>query len=379
MKRFIFSAITLLVAATSCTESGLIDKPEFYQNPIVFDTYIGKTPVTKAVNCDIQQLQAENGGVHIYGYKADKVTGRPYDYVDYSAAYLNGELHYTTPNWKYYENGSEVEAYMPTDKDLAVVAYNLKADGKVGTNPGVPYMSNISTDKTQFDFTVFDDVASQLDLVVTPLTFVTETGETTQVPLRFYHVLSRVGFKVQSSSNSDTEIYISSIKLKGQFAKKGSVDMKLAIATPNSSTNSESNIVLKDNIRPKITPITTGTSPYQTEYELLPGENNIFMTYAKDCFENAQLISTAGNNCYMMIMPGIQENASVEITYNVGSSDPLKARTVSIDLDALNDINYFEAGSAYEFIFKLSTSAIEFSANIVEGGWDEQDPVEKPL
>ncbi len=395
MKRFIFSVIALIMAATSCTESGLIDMPEFYQNPIVFDTYIGKTPVTKAVNCDIEQLLAEDEGVRIYGFKADKVTGRPYDYVDYSSAYLNGRLICTnleaatkkdepeSPVWQYQyatvttNNGAELttwtpdEPYMPTDKDLAVVAYNLKAAGKVGNNPGVPYMTNISTDKTQFDFTVFDDVASQLDLVVTPLTFVTETGETTQVPLRFYHVLSRVGFKVQSSSDSDTKIYISSIKLKGQFAKKGSVDMKLAIATPNSSTNSESNIVLKDNIRPKITPITTGASPYQTEYELLPGEDNIFETDADECYETAQQISTAGNNCYMMIMPGIQENASVEITYKLGDSDP---RPVTIDLDALNDINYFEAGSAYEFIFKLSTSAIEFSANIVEGGWDEQTP-----
>lgn len=359
MKRFIFSAIALLVAA-ACTESGLIDKPEFYQNPIVFDTYIGKAPVTKAVNCDIQQLQAENGGVHIYGFKADKVTGRPYDYVDYSSAYLNGELHYTASNWKYYESGSEVEAYMPTDKDLAVAAYNLQASGSI---------DNISADKTEFDFTVKDVVANQVDLLVTPLTFVTEKGETTQVPLRFYHLLSRVGFKVQSSGNSSTPIIISSIILNGQFAKRGHVDMKLATATPNTSTSTESNIVLKDDIRPSITPITTGTSPYQTEYELLPGTNNVFHTTAGECYQEAQQISTSGNNCYMMIMPGIQDAASVVITYQLGDSGE---RTETIDLDALNDINYFEAGSAYEFIFKLSTSAIEFSANVVEGGWDEQ-------
>ena len=359
MKRFIFSAITLMVAATSCTESGLIDKPEFYQNPIVFDTYIGKAPVTKAVNCDIQQLQAATGGVHIYGFKSDKVSGRPYDYVDYSSTYLNGELHYTASNWTYYENGSEVEAYMPTDKDLAVAAYNLQASGSI---------DNISADKTEFDFTVKDVVANQVDLLVTPLTFVTEKGETTQVPLRFYHLLSRVGFKVQSSGNSSTPIIISSIILNGQFAKRGHVDMKLATATPNTSASSESNIILKDDIRPEITPILNETNPYQTEYELLPGKDNIFQTTAEACYTEAQQIIPEEGGCYMMIMPGIQEDASIEITYQIGDSDPIP---VEIDLDALNDINYFQAGSAYEFIFKLSTSAIEFSATVVPGDWDD--------
>ena len=57
MKRFIFSAIALMVAATACTESGIVDMPEFYGNPIVFDTYIGKTPITKADNVDINYLK----------------------------------------------------------------------------------------------------------------------------------------------------------------------------------------------------------------------------------------------------------------------------------------------------------------------------------
>lgn len=357
MKRFIFSAIALLVAATACTESGLIDMPEFYQNPIVFDTYIGNTPVTKAMNCDINTLklgEENGGGAHIYGFKVDRVTGRPYDYVDYSSAYLDGQLLFSSA-WLYYENGEPVEAYMPTDKDLAVVAYNLQASGN-------SYMSNISTDKTSFDFTVQDVVANQVDLLVTPLTFVTEnTNGDTQVPLRFYHLLSRVGFKVQSTGNTNTAIEISSIKLSGTFAKKGSVDLTFATATPNTGANATSNIVLNNDLKPRITPIETGGT--SVEYELLPG-NMTFSTTAADCFGEAQQIKPDGDNCYMMIMPGIQENAKVTITYQIGSSEP---KPVEIDLAALNDINYFEAGSAYEFIFKLSTSAIEFSATVVDG------------
>lgn len=362
MKRFIFSAIALMIAATACTESGIIDMPDFYQNPIVFDTYIGNTPVTKAMNCDFNALKLEEkngGGAHIYGFKADRVTGRPYDYVDYSSTYLDGQLLFSSA-WLYCEDGEPVEAYMPTDKDLAVVAYNLQA---VGTSTA-PIITNISDDKTSFDFTVQDVVAEQVDLLVTPLTFVTEnTNGDTQVPLHFYHLLSRVGFKVQSSGNSNTPIIISSIKLSGTFAKKGNVDLTFATATPNASVSDKnpSNIVLNNNLRPKITPKGTETV---TEYELLPGDDVIFSTTAEKCFEKAQQITPDGDNCYMMIMPGIQENAKVTITYQIGSSKP---KPVEIDLAALNDINYFEAGSAYEFIFKLSTSAIEFSATVVDG------------
>ena len=71
----------------------------------------------------------------------------------------------------------------------------------------------------------------------------------------------------------------------------------------------------------------------------------------------------------MMIMPGVQSAPSVQIKYKVGNA--AGEETVTINLADLNTgITYFEAGYAYEFLFKVSTSAIEFSAEIPTD-WDE--------
>ncbi len=357
MKRFFFSSIALMVAMTACTESGLIDSPEFYGNPIVFDTYIGKTPVTKAENCDITALkdtEGNGGGARIYAFESEKDAQIPFSAVNYDSHYLNGKLKFANSSWGYYNaDGDLEEAYMPADKDLAVVAYSLNA--------------GISTDDTELTFTVSDNVADQVDFLVTPLTLVTEnvTGGDTKVPLRFYHLLSRVGFKVQSSDESSDEIVISSVKLKGSFYTTGNVDLTASTAKPSSAKPDETNIALQGK-KPQITPITTGT--LVTEYELLPGDDNVFEITGTDCYASAQQITPDEGGCYMMIMPGVQAAPAVQITYKVGNS---AEDTVTINLADLNTgIEYFEAGYAYEFLFKVSTSAIDFSATISKD-WDE--------
>ena len=72
-------------------------------------------------------------------------------------------------------------------------------------------------------------------------------------------------------------------------------------------------------------------------------------------------------------MPGIRDDAAIKITYQI---DNLTPKTEEIKLsDLQTDINYFEAGYAYEFLFKISTDAIRFSAEIPTD-WDETgDPI----
>ena len=380
MKRFIFSAIALVVAATACTESGLIDMPEFYGNSIVFSTYIGKTPVTKAENADLSYLEKEvdnGGGAHVLAYMCDK-GNRNSANVDFSSIYMDGRIICTTPTtttvpgtWKYQEYissaWSDAEAYWPGEKDLAFAAYNLKAAGKVGN---VPYMTNISTDKTQFDFTVSNAVSSQVDLLVTPLTFVSETpNNDTQVSLNFYHLLSRIGFKVQATDDTSAKIEIQSIKLNGSFPKSGHVDLKLA-------TKYASSIVT-----PVITPITEGSNAYTQAYNLF-GSNESFSILSSECFtgpsENRvaapkpiynnssvtestedDVVAALESNRFMMIMPGKQPNASIEISYKLTGESSYRYANINLGSDW-----EFKAGYAYEFILKISTAAIEFEAQI---------------
>lgn len=385
MKRFIFSAIALMVAATACTESGIVDMPEFYGNPIVFDTYIGKTPITKADNVDINYLKGldPNGNVYasaivgaqVYAYPCDPdATTLSEDIVDFSSAYLDGKLLWSGGTWQYnvLYNGEWVvdEPYMPSGKDLAVVAYNLGAMGCVSevTSRG-------------FNFTVMDQVAQQVDLLATPLTFVSENENgVTQVPIRFYHLLSRVGFKVLSTNSSDAEIHISSITLRGAFPKNGYVNLTASIASPAASTDQTSSpIDLTENIKPFISPLVHDDEAYAYayEYSLFSADESFSITSSAcvggDNQPGAQPIygnkkknnnSFVGNqlNRYMMIMPGEYTHASsIEVKYRIGDSN--EENFAKVDL---NDIS-FAAGKAYEFVLKIATAVIDFSAEVIEG------------
>ena len=369
MKRFFFSALALIVAATACTESGIIDMPEFYGKAIVFDTYIGKSPVTKAINIDKNYLIAgTNSGAYVFAYLCD-VEGSGEEMVannvDYTSAYLNGRLICTNssaataaqnpanPIWQYQyptvttdNDGKTVttwtadQPYMPSEKDLAFVAYNT--DSK----------SCITGETAQgFDFEVNSTVANQVDLLVTPLTPVKENSSgDTQVALNFSHLLSRVGFKVLPTSKNETAITIHSVKLCGSFPKNGYVNLTAAT--------------------PAITPYTNGEKELQ--YSLFT--TGSFTTSGKDCVVKegevetivAKPIDVAGNgNRYMMIMPGAQSNAYIEVNYSLGGGE---TRYSKIELASTWE---FVKGKAYEFIFKINSAAIEFSAEVVEGDWDK--------
>lgn len=400
MKRFIFSAIALVIAATSCTESGLIDAPEFYGNAIVFDTYIGKAPITKAENVDANYLKGfvsdASGtvvssstivdGVQVYAFKAPKGESSP-NSVDYESAYLNGHLTWngnsnTSGIWQYQIKSGDTwtndDPYMPTGNDLAFAAYNLDAEG---------CMTFKDHSFTEFTYTVPAVVANQKDLLLTPLTFVSENAnEDTSVPLHFYHLLSRVSFKILSTGGSDTEIKISAITLHARFINSGKVDM-------SSSTTKPAILPIKEN--------------YVDSYSFF-GNGDLFTISNSDCAEGvpgkgAQPIyankkendnTFVGNqrNRYMMIMPGQVGNIAdledvdydgdilelitrpyIEVTYYLGRSETPNIAKVPL-LDSNGNNWDFKAGKAYEFIFKIATSAIEFSATVVEDGWDEQTP-----
>ena len=65
MKRLIFATIALAAFATSCTKSEMIEAPDFGGQPITFDTYLGKVPMTKAQSVDLAYLQGTNRGFHV--------------------------------------------------------------------------------------------------------------------------------------------------------------------------------------------------------------------------------------------------------------------------------------------------------------------------
>lgn len=356
MKRFFFSLIALAAVVTACTESGLIDTPAFYGNEIIFAPYVGKTPVTKAVSVDKEYLQgavADGGGVQVYAFLRDKDVTDPTQ-INVTTPYLIAPLTYSDNAWGYGEL-----AYWPEGKELAFAAYSMNA---------TDCMSNHSeTAPTQFDFTVNDVMSEQVDLLAIPFkTDVTgnENGDT-HVELRFYHLLSRVGFSVQpSEANDDVAITIKSLKLCGSFPKSGHVDL-----TKNPA---------------EITPYKGETDSYASEYSLL-AEGETFTIESTACVEvdaqqNSKIVSkpiypnsvstSDAENRFMMIMPGSVESASIEVVYQLSGDEERTARV------ALNTWN-FVPGYAYEFILKISTAAIQFEA--LFGAWGSPAETDKDL
>lgn len=383
MKRFYFLVVSVTLAITACTESGLVETPGLYANAIVFDTYIGKTPVTKAQSWEISQLRSgDNGsgaGVHIYAFMCDNEASLPNE-ADFSSTYLDGKLldeasSSNAAQWKYYEednsgNWLPTDAYWPLDKKLAFAGYSLNAG--VNTSEG---------DITEFDFTVNSDVSLQRDLLVTPLKLISgEKNADTQVSLTFYHVLSRVGFKVLATDNSSAFINIKSVKLCGTFPTKGRVDLKSTV--------------------PVIVPYTEGTdASYQNQYILPVGTTTKFQIASSECYvgtetnpgpgakpiydnsalQNLALIENpttqqtdaanqanqaALNDRFMMLMPGTYANAYIEVEYILSGESESHYAKISLD-DKADDslITWtFTKGKAYEFILKISTASIEFEA-----------------
>lgn len=369
MKRFIFSAIALVMAATACTESGLIDTPQLYSSEIVFDTYIGKTPVTKAESINLAYLKntADNnpGGAHVYAFMTEK-DNRNTASVDYSSAYMNGDLIWnataSTPSWEYKVNGVSEEVYWPGDVDMAFVAYNKAAESCM--------IDNTQT-LTGFDFEIKDDISNQVDLLATPVTFVHENNSgDTSVGLTFHHLLSRVGFSVIATNpNSSVDIAIQSLRFCGMFPTKGYVDLTSTNASIRAYETGakatfttyydffESNQCFTVNSSTCGSTASENSRIYANKKYVPAGTNwdNIYVT------PTAAEFTPNANDRFMMIMPGQLDGAKIEVVYQLTGAEP---RSAKVDLGNV----LLKPGYAYEFVLRVATASIEFSG-VVEGDW----------
>lgn len=389
MKRFIFSAIAIAAVATACTESGLIDTPDFYANEITFDPYIGKAPVTKAEDIDADYLKVsskEEPAFHVYAFlhKGEDENKNPI--IDIRNPFMDKDVWFV-PNageehagvWRY--DGLE---YWP-NTPLAFVAYNSKAEKSITSHPS----------HTEFEFTVNDVVEEQVDLLTT--TFMkghvdSDTGNK-NVNLVFKHLLSRVGFSViPTTISSNVDIAIRSIKIFGTFPSVGTVDLTLNREEVISEGETDDQDVKE--LRPYITP-KTGTTVDQ--YSLFDG-NDCFVINSADCknettnaivakpiYSNSvlhldkdkweerytSLDNADADNRYMMLIPcNPGADTYIEVEYQLTSD--IK-RTAKVRLD-----NWvFKPGFAYEFILKVSTDSIDFDAQM--GGWTGSEAAAGPL
>lgn len=252
-----------------------------------------------------------------------------------------------------------------SDKYLAFAAYGLN-EYSTGDDAWTKEKGIIVKTNSSLEFNVASKVADQQDLVVAPFQKnmkINATASNTTVALNFKHVLSRVGFKLVANQTNGVEIEITEVTLEGNFATTGTVDLTLAA--------------------PAIAP---GT-PAKQIYSLLP-ETNCFFWEAQatetPIYHNATSVGTGNEyttatpisdqttltaneaNRYMMLMPTTAQTYTIKVNYQLEDAEP---QVAEVELTNWT----FAPGTSYEFVLKVSTSAVGFYVEVSD--WNDYFPV----
>lgn len=353
MNRIIYAALILVALTTGCTKSNLVDVPKIQNSPISFDTYNGRTPVTRSA--EVTQANIGDCGFHVTAFN------NPLGTYNYSSEYLDRDVVWSAAEkaWTY-----SPLVYWPGTGTLQFVAYGSNIHtGSTGEGVLIP---DKDLPFTMFTYTVPETAADHKDLIV--CTKDQSVIEGAQVTFTMKHFLSRVGFKLKTIG-SGASVKINNIALYGGFAKTGALDL----------INSQ-----------KITPVQDAVT---TSYKLFT-DNQSFTTTQGDAviaiFDNSTLtkestedeISAAQADRYMMIIPGdvtdydwaSASDIMIDIPAAIGNKPFLYVdyELAGVRKEAclsLEENRIFSAGVAYEFIFEISISEIKFTGTVVD--WDE--------
>ena len=369
MNRFFIIMASIAVSVASCTKSGLLEAPDTYADAISFEPYLGKVPVTKAVNSDLAFLKtghnngANSGGFQVYSFMHGANNVAP---TTFTSPYMAEEVWWSTSTstWDYNN-----VTYWPEDRALSFVAFGLNASK--GGCLELQDKTSQTPDLTKYTFTVKDKVSEQVDLIVAPYQTGLEATETSSnVNLQFKHLLSRIGFSVMSTAaSSAVDIAIRSITLHGEFFTTAKVDLtelnSSSLPYVKDKSGRQTSYSLFDSATQCFTigsdkcNSTTGAPIYYNTNIIgeEPGEwSEIYspLTYADDDAKAADM-----NKRYMMLIPSenIGDNPYIEVRYQL-TSDIVRSAKVSLAGFS------FAAGNSYEFILKVSTSSIDFDATM---------------
>ena len=380
MKRFFFATIALAAVAIGCTKSGLIESPQTYEEPITFEPYTGKLPVTKATEAK-SDTTLKRSGFRVIGFTetqngAITTTGTPF--LDKVVRWGKPTSEATADKW-YYEGA----AYWPDGQNLSFMAYGLNVNEETGKgSPAITdrFVMN-GSDYSSFTYTVPEKVALQKDLVISPvLKGVNNSGEGDKtVRFQMKHVLSRIGFSVLTTGTAGVEIIIKNIKLQGSFATQGTVDL-------DAMTTGETPTPATPSISPSSSKTAMTYSLFDSDYDKTKTSGNFkgFITSSVNnqttaIYNNTSFAAgseydpdgksgdaaAASDSRFMMLMPGnVGPNAKIEVTYQLSGGEDMVAEV------SIANFN-FAGGTAYEFVFSVSTVAVGFNVQVKE--WSDTE------
>ena len=362
MKRFFFMTLALAAMAASCTKGGLLESPATFQDPINFEPYTGKAPVTKATVAGEETLME---GFRVIGFKEDAsgnilsdqlstpflrkmVTGTGEDETTWS--YL-GDMFWPKENLSFVAYGLNVNTTPDVPTPTAITEQGPSyGDATIGSDD----VFKMGADYSEFIYEVPTARAEQKDLIISPMSKGNNSGTVT---MRLYHVLSRVGFSVDIVNDTEIlpEVEITSIELAGNFISEATFDLEKAVVSGESVTYNVS-----------------GT-PSDLVYEFIDEDEPSFKASAKG---KTPIDITDNEDRFFMIVPtgpdtGVGEGAYVKVTYSIGGVEQTPA-TLPLAADFK-----FLAGKAYEFVFTLSTVEVGFTVDVED--WDPQNPETYPV
>lgn len=373
MKRLYLSAIILAIVATGCTKSSIVESSTPYQDTIEFDSYAGRIPVTKASNTTIDVL------------KQDGFQAIAYNSGDYIATYLNETVTHNGTTWTY----GDKKIYWPEGSNLDFVAYGRNAQDCI---------SEFS--EASFIYTVPDNIIEQKDLVVAApwLNHNNKTEHGSTVKFDFKHVLSKIGFNVQTNNDygaNKVDVTIKNVRLMATLFNKGTVHLLAStpkvVADPTSYVTSYSlfNHNYPNKIEAEYDNGQLSGFVCHNSTEVTPIYPNIKFNPVD--YEEVEAPASANqsdiDNRFMMILPAENigsvidvddidndgnrdENISpyIEVVYQLTGGKEQVVRAFLADYG----ITSFEAGKWYEFTFYVTTTAIKFDVKITNG-WDVLD------
>ena len=116
MKKIINIALALATLTIACTKSDVVDIPVSQKTPIIFDTYNGRVPVTKAIEITKDNISS----IQVTGFQvAEGATAA----ASYAAYYMNPVVTRTKTNNSWGNWGYESLMYWPATGSLEFVAY----------------------------------------------------------------------------------------------------------------------------------------------------------------------------------------------------------------------------------------------------------------
>lgn len=382
MKRFIFSVCALAAVVVGCTKSEVINRPHA-EEPIQFNPYLGRIPVTKGSIADETVLGTS--GFQVYAYMHAPVTTNTDGSFDYgegssinhatATPYMNKVVKKVDGAWTYTGH-----AYWPATNQLDFIAYGLNSGQKV--------TEESDTDHTKINFTVDTDIKTHQDLLVAKACLNRSYNDTQEedaatVNFTFSHLLSRIGFSLITKAGNSIPVTLKQVNLEGNFFSAGKVNLLDVAALKITPTGDAAQITYKllgENGTFTDASNAEGVAVFDNSmlYEFIGSDtanNYDDDEYRAKDFKVDGVVDTAAQkaatdqakaneaNRYMMIIPTATHNAKLKVIYCLPG-----AKTFDEVVIDLKDIE-FKAGKAYDFKFKVSTNGISFGVTIED--WDE--------